>query len=102
MRDFKLYEALSISEDDIILMTTTFDPVAGRLRIATLIAVRTMAGARAEAYGFSHKYELTPAPADLLEPREAWSTKPSSTGWPNGTGWNTARLPISERAQHHR
>jgi acyl transferase domain-containing protein/NADPH:quinone reductase-like Zn-dependent oxidoreductase/NADP-dependent 3-hydroxy acid dehydrogenase YdfG/aryl carrier-like protein len=76
LRDFKLYEALSISEDDIILMTTTFEPVSGRLRIATLHrgsddGWRT----RAEAYGFSHRYELAPAPADLLDPRESMVDK---------------------------
>lgn len=70
LRDFKLYEALSIAEDDVILVTTTFDPIGSRLRISTLHrdsedGWRT----RAEAYGFSHKYELAPAPADLLRDR---------------------------------
>lgn len=70
LRDFKLYEALSIAEDDIILFSTTFDPVAGRLRISTFHrgsedGWRT----RAEAYGFSHRYELAPAPGDLLDDR---------------------------------
>jgi len=71
LRDFKLYDALSITEDDIVLFSTTFDPIAGRLRISTFHrgseeGWRT----RAEAYGFSHKYELAPAPRDLLDDRK--------------------------------
>ncbi|MDQ0394911.1 SDR family NAD(P)-dependent oxidoreductase [Labrys monachus] len=67
LRDFKLYEALSIAEDDVIIFTTTFDPVGSRLRISTLHrgsedGWRT----RAEAYGFSHKYDLAPASDDIL------------------------------------
>lgn len=76
LRDFKLYEALSIAEDDVILFSTTFDPVSSRLRISTLYR-GTDDGwrIRAEAYGFSHNYELAPAPADVLDIRQSQMDK---------------------------
>ena len=72
LRDFKLYDALSIADDDIILLTTTFDSVSSKLRISTLHrgsedGWRT----RAEAYGFSHQFQLAPAPDDLLHDRQS-------------------------------
>lgn len=76
LRDFKLHEALSIAEDDAILLSTTFDPVAGRLRVSTLHrGSEDRWRTRAEAYGFGHQYELAPAPDDLLQDRRFLTDK---------------------------
>jgi acyl transferase domain-containing protein/NADPH:quinone reductase-like Zn-dependent oxidoreductase/NADP-dependent 3-hydroxy acid dehydrogenase YdfG/aryl carrier-like protein len=71
LRDFKLHDALSIAEDDVILLSTTFDPVGSKVRISTLHR-GTEDGwrVRAEAYGFRHDYRLAPAPADILDHRQ--------------------------------
>ncbi|RWL88757.1 MAG: SDR family NAD(P)-dependent oxidoreductase [Mesorhizobium sp.] len=70
LRDFTLHEALSIAEDDVILLSTVFDPIAGKLRVSTLHRGSQEGWkTRAEAYGFGHHYELAPAPDDLLESR---------------------------------
>ncbi|MBZ9674330.1 type I polyketide synthase [Mesorhizobium sp. ES1-1] len=70
LRDFRLHEALSITEDDVILFSTIFDPVAAKLRISTLHRGSQEGWRlRAEAYGFGHHYELPPAAEDFLESR---------------------------------
>lgn len=69
LRDFKLHQATSITDDDVVVFSTSLDPVSNRISISTMH--RGLDGVwnlRAEAYGFKHDYELTAAPTDLVKP----------------------------------
>jgi acyl transferase domain-containing protein/NAD(P)-dependent dehydrogenase (short-subunit alcohol dehydrogenase family)/acyl carrier protein len=69
LRDFKLHQATSISNDDVVLFSTTLDPVSNRISISTMHrGLDDVWHLRAEAYGFRHDYELTAAPSDLIKP----------------------------------
>ncbi|RYG59785.1 acyltransferase domain-containing protein, partial [bacterium] len=68
LRDFKLHEATSISNDDIVMFATHFDPVTSRLVIHTMHRGFDRGWhLRAEAYGFRHDYKLERASGPLFE-----------------------------------
>ena len=59
LRDVKLLEALSVGDDDPIIMRTTFDPVTHRLRISSLVRNSDEEWhLRAQAYGWRHDFGL--------------------------------------------
>ena len=59
LRDLKILEALSIGDDDSIILRTTFDPVTHRLRISSLHRNSDEGWRlRAQAYGWQHEFTL--------------------------------------------
>lgn len=72
LRDFKIMDALSISEDDAVVLRTSYDPVTSRLRISSLKRDTDETWhLRAEAYGWQHAFSLPAAsfdPAQLAAP----------------------------------
>ncbi len=69
LRDFKLHQATSITDDDVVIFSTTLDPVSNRISISTMHrGMDRVWNLRAEAYGFRHDYELPAAPADMVKP----------------------------------
>lgn len=65
LRDFRIYDALSIGSEDVVLMRTTFDPVSNRLRISSLKRDTDEDWRlRVEAYGWQHPFTLPAARFD--------------------------------------
>jgi len=59
LRNLKLYEAFSIGEEDIVFLSTRFDPVTGKIRISSQARGSDDGWRlRAEAYGYSHRFTL--------------------------------------------
>jgi acyl transferase domain-containing protein/NADPH:quinone reductase-like Zn-dependent oxidoreductase/acyl carrier protein len=66
LRNLKLYEAFSIGEEDVVFLSTRFDPVTGKLRIFSQIRGSDDGWRlRAEAYGYSHRFTLPASEIDL-------------------------------------
>ena len=117
LRDFKIHEALSIIDDDIILLATHFDAATGRIRISSQHrGADSHWRLRAEAQGWRYEYELkhhfdgemTPHP---VEPKEFYefvrqygleygpTFQPLKALWINGDRRVTAQL--SSAPQEH-
>ncbi|MFG1343669.1 SDR family NAD(P)-dependent oxidoreductase [Xanthobacter autotrophicus DSM 431] len=65
LRDFKIFDALSIGAEDVVLLRTTYDPVTSRVRIFSMKRdTEEDWRLRVEAYGWQHPFTLPPAHFD--------------------------------------
>ncbi|MEP9355161.1 SDR family NAD(P)-dependent oxidoreductase [Xanthobacter sp. KR7-65] len=65
LRDFKIMDALSIGNDDVVLLRTSYDPITSRLRISSLKRDTDEDWRlRVEAYGWQHAFAVPKASFD--------------------------------------